>query len=96
MAQDSQAVGHVGYRFKGRNAGRRTVAMRQDWLKKRIKKQHNLCALCGKPMLEPGNLRRPGDAATLDHIIALSRGGSDHWENSQATHFSCNQIKGAS
>lgn len=32
---------------------------------------------------------------SIDHIIPLSKGGSDDWENLQLAHFKCNWLKGA-
>lgn len=53
------------------------------------------CALCGKPI----NYELPAGhpmAFEVDEIIPVSRGGSPiEWANTQATHRSCNQSKGA-
>lgn len=32
---------------------------------------------------------------SIDHIIPLSKGGTDDWENLQLAHFKCNWVKGA-
>lgn len=31
---------------------------------------------------------------TLDHIVPLSKGGEDSYDNTQATHYRCNKKKG--
>lgn len=62
-----------------------TTSKRKGWLKTRIKMQKGRCALCGEVM---------HDDATIDHHVPLSRGGEDCFDNTQATHRRCNQIKG--
>lgn len=63
--------------------------------KRRRKKLYNLlsangsevlCYVCGKPVSRKD--------ATLEHIIPLSKGGTDKWENLQISHDACNQLKG--
>lgn len=44
-----------------------------------------VCALCGQPAVN----------ATVDHIVPLSRGGSDDLDNLQTACSSCNSRKGA-
>lgn len=89
----SQTTGHTGRRIKGRFALVRTISLRKDWHKKRFKKQKGLCAICGRKMYLPGEHAPPAVISTLDHIVPLSKGGSDHWENTQAVHYKCNQQK---
>jgi 5-methylcytosine-specific restriction endonuclease McrA len=50
------------------------------------KKQNNKCALCGKPM---------GEDMTVDHMIPVSKGGSNKRENLQLVHEMCNKEKGS-
>ena len=62
--------------------------------------QEGLCALCGKPMLKNRYEARHGriwakQRATIDHIHARSKGGSDKVENLQLVHAICNKRKGA-
>ncbi len=45
-----------------------------------------ICAYCGKSI--------PYTAATLDHVIPLSKGGDSSWENLVNCCHSCNQHKG--
>lgn len=52
------------------------------------------CGLCSLPI--DRDLAYPDPlSASLDHIVPLSRGGSDSAENVQAAHLVCNQRKGA-
>lgn len=43
-----------------------------------------LCHLCGEP-----------DADTLDHVIPLIAGGTNHYSNLRPAHRACNSSKGA-
>ncbi|MFF5445481.1 HNH endonuclease [Streptomyces sp. NPDC012888] len=59
------------------------IAERDGWL----------CQLCGDPV--PMDVKVPGLLApTIDHIIAVSRGGDDTRANVQLAHFRCNSAKG--
>lgn len=95
MERKTETTGHTGRRIKGRFALVRTINLRRDWHKKRFKKQNGKCALCKEPMITPydGHPTNTDFISTLDHIIPLSKGGSDHWENTQAVHYKCNQEK---
>jgi 5-methylcytosine-specific restriction endonuclease McrA len=52
------------------------------------------CRICGEPI---DFTRRPPDprAATIDHVIALSKGGAHSYANTQLAHLRCNLAKGA-
>ncbi|WP_372515137.1 HNH endonuclease [Streptomyces ortus] len=50
------------------------------------------CQLCGEAVLRDEVVPHP-QAPTLDHIIALSRGGTHEPANVQLAHFYCNLIK---
>ena len=63
--------------------GRLLTEKRADWRRKRTKKQNGMCHWCGNVMTNP----------TLDHVIPLSKGGEDHWENVVAACGRCNQKK---
>ena len=69
--------------------GKLKASLRRGWLKKRIKEQNKLCALCTEPFHETV----PALQATCDHTIPLSKGGRDHFENVQAAHRRCNSKK---
>lgn len=51
------------------------------------------CQLCGEPMDMTSSVPHPL-AATIDHIIPLSRGGTHEPANVQSAHFICNAYKG--
>lgn len=63
------------------------------------------CGICGgqldvdAPVFEPGGAHRRAVinpcAATIDHIVPMSAGGSDELDNLQLVHFTCNARKGA-
>ena len=46
----------------------------------------NVCAICGEPLDETN--------FTIDHIIPLSRGGTNSLDNLRAVHETCNTLKG--
>lgn len=48
-------------------------------------KQNGLCAYCGR--------RRSRKRMTIDHIIPLSKGGTDDMDNLQCTCKMCNYLK---
>lgn len=50
------------------------------------------CQLCGEAVLREEVVPHP-QAPTLDHIIALSRGGTHEPSNVQLAHYYCNMIK---
>jgi len=57
-------------------------------------RDNDTCRLCGEPV---DFTRRQPDprAATIDHVIALTRGGEHSYRNTQLAHFRCNMAKGA-
>ena len=61
----------------------------KKWLRYHLKRQHGRCHYCSAPLVV-GHFRfRP----TLDHVVALSRGGADHFENTVAACYECNRKK---
>ena len=53
------------------------------------------CRICGGPVDFAVHPPDPS-AATIDHVIALSRGGEHSYGNTQLAHLRCNMAKGAS
>lgn len=60
-----------------------TYSVNRDLLKKT---SPHVCGLCGHRIKERD--------LTVDHIIPLSRGGTNEISNLRLVHSSCNQIKG--
>lgn len=55
-------------------------------------KTNGICGICGKKIrlgLDVGNPKR----LTIDHIIPLSKGGTDYFDNVQPAHSICNSKK---
>jgi 5-methylcytosine-specific restriction endonuclease McrA len=59
------------------------------------RRDEDKCRICGEPV---DFTRQPPDpfAATIDHVIALCRGGEHSYGNTQLAHLRCNATKGAS
>ena len=51
------------------------------------------CAICGKPMVFPGDPENPNDNLSIDHIIPLYQGGTNHVDNIMLCHTACNMSK---
>lgn len=66
----------------------------RDAARKRLKQANAGCSICGHPIdydlpyLDPGEF-------VVDHVIPLSRGGTDTPENQAGCHRSCNANKGS-
>lgn len=67
-------------------------AKRRRWAKRTLMtKQAGICALCGEQMrLAAG----APDEATFDHIVPVSRGGTDKITNLQLACRRCNEARG--
>jgi CRISPR/Cas system Type II protein with McrA/HNH and RuvC-like nuclease domain len=56
--------------------------------------QNHRCAYCGQHMTLPRNSSRDnGMRMTIDHVIPVSEGGEDTWENVVAACADCNSIR---
>lgn len=51
-----------------------------------------MCWLCNEPV-DPSLSRKDRRGATIDHVIPLSRGGSDEADNVRLAHWGCNNEK---
>lgn len=62
------------------------------WVEKILEAYGYICYLCNEPidMKLPRTSKR---GATVDHVIPLSKGGSDELENLRLTHWTCNRAK---
>jgi 5-methylcytosine-specific restriction endonuclease McrA len=49
--------------------------------------QNGRCCWCGQPMA--------ADAATIEHIIPVSLGGRNKWDNKAVSHKQCNRDRGS-
>lgn len=61
---------------------RRKVFERDQWT----------CRLCNTRLIRTVQVPHP-KAATIDHIVPLSKGGKHSYKNVQAAHFECNSAK---
>ncbi len=53
-----------------------------------------LCSICCYPMKMNSDPRKHPDAATIDHRVPKSRGGTNHFDNLQLAHSRCNLQRG--
>jgi 5-methylcytosine-specific restriction endonuclease McrA len=84
---------HVfGQRRRARLAGATGSYSQTEWAT--LKAQFERCPRCQREWSEiPA--RASGDVITVDHVIPLSKGGSNSIDNIQPLCYSCNSIKGA-
>lgn len=61
------------------------------YLPELIDAQGGACGICGGPLPHPPS----GDTVHVDHIVPVSRGGTNDLNNLQSTHATCNLRKGA-
>lgn len=71
----------------------RSGSKSERWTKAQVvEKSNGICALCGEPI--DMTLKNPHRSSfSVDHIIPLSKGGSNLFDNVQAAHLSCNSSK---
>ncbi len=71
----------------------RSGSLSERWTKAQVvEKSNGICALCGEPI--DMTLKNPDRFSfSIDHIIPLSKGGSNLFDNVQAAHLSCNSSK---
>ncbi len=67
----------------------------KGWLVALCDVQSWRCAYCGSGMRKKPDPKHPGSAATVDHILPISRGGRNQWSNLCAACERCNAAKGA-
>ncbi|WP_082921009.1 HNH endonuclease [Rhodococcus sp. HS-D2] len=70
----------------------RSVALRRRH-RRYIARNKPPCHLCGEPINY--DLKHPDPMSfVVDHVIAISRGGSDDLDNKAASHKVCNESRG--
>jgi 5-methylcytosine-specific restriction endonuclease McrA len=67
--------------------------LRRIWLDRHLVNQKGRCAYCNVLMSVDSSLARQDCSATIDHVIASSRGGDDLEENTVAACAACNTAK---
>lgn len=66
---------------------RRNKSNKRRWERAHlIDKYGAVCALCRVPFVKMREI-------TLDHVIPISKGGTDEVSNYQLAHLACNQLK---
>lgn len=59
------------------------------WNKKQLlRRDGNVCQLCKEPMADMKEV-------TIDHILPVSKGGTDRIDNLRLVHKACNEERGA-
>lgn len=61
--------------------------LREQWLPVLLAEQGHKCPYCGEPLADDGK------GVHIDHVLALSKGGTDERDNLQATCAGCNLSK---
>ena len=71
-----------------------STADRKRRLRSVLRRDGRACWLCGGAMYIGAHLRQHPRAATLDHVIPVSKGGSNALHNLRGAHKSCNEKRG--
>jgi hypothetical protein len=66
---------------------------RRQWLEDLFKVQRERCAYCNVAMIIDNTTEYSDRRATIDHVVARSRGGEDIFENVVASCAACNTAK---
>lgn len=62
------------------------------YFKKIYQRDKGICQICGEPV-EYNRCNKDKMAATIDHVIPLSKGGKHCYDNCQLAHRLCNSLK---
>lgn len=54
----------------------------------------DLCGICGAPLDRRVRDELSPEYITLDHVVPLSKGGLDQWDNLRLAHARCNHTRG--
>lgn len=78
----------VQWIFDERLAKIRFGTARRKWNRLKLWRQFGgICHICGDPV--------PANRFHVDHVVPLSRGGKDEWDNLDIAHPLCNLQKGS-
>jgi 5-methylcytosine-specific restriction endonuclease McrA len=80
-------------RRRARLAGAEGSYTREEW--EALPARFDRCPGCGRRWEEIPPLARGGSVVTVDHIVPISKGGSNRIEKARPLSFSCNSRKGA-
>lgn len=77
------------------NRKRSQVQDKDITLKKLIERDKNICYLCGRPcdISDKDGYKVGNSYPTVDHVIPISKGGTDTWDNVRLAHHICNSYK---
>jgi 5-methylcytosine-specific restriction endonuclease McrA len=70
---------------------------RAQWRETLMDRQDGLCAICGHRFAAPDEVNESVEveyAATFDHIVPRSQGGTDDVANLRLVHYRCNVARG--
>lgn len=67
---------------------------RRGLIRRLFSEQNGLCFLCDRRMPKVGEHQKNRAKVTMEHVVPLSQGGEDSWENVVAAHSICNARKG--
>jgi 5-methylcytosine-specific restriction endonuclease McrA len=76
------------------SCGKDAAALRRAWLAAHLERQEGRCAYCAVTLLIRPVKQRDPRRATLDHVVARSKGGADTLRNTVAACDACNTSKG--
>jgi 5-methylcytosine-specific restriction endonuclease McrA len=80
------------YRVKTVKRQSQTVKPSGAWFEEVLNSHGSICYLCNNE-IDITLPRRSKHGPTVDHVIPLSRGGSDELDNLRLTHWECNMKK---
>jgi 5-methylcytosine-specific restriction endonuclease McrA len=77
------------------NHARINSLIHKEWLDEHLVRQKNRCAYCKTLLIRIPENAQKEYRATIDHVVALSKGGPDTKENTVAACAACNTAKGS-